>query len=267
MKILTLKMLNRNLSGLGKRRPTTMRTGNNSSGPAGRRMGAVVRAGLSLALTAGLLLVPATGWASHFGGRGGHFSAGRGVRAAGFQEHGQGEQHNGGNAMRSESHPGQERGERQGMRPGQEHLPAWWQAHRGLSPQQQADAMRREPGFRSLPPGQQQRLLDRLHEFDRRPPQVQQRMLDRMEMFERLSPERQQEVRGASQALNHMSPERQQVMRRAFHQLRQMPPEERDQMLHSAYGAQFTPQERTVLGNMLAIEPYQPHVIQPYFGR
>ncbi|MFZ0663954.1 MAG: DUF3106 domain-containing protein [Acidobacteriaceae bacterium] len=158
---------------------------------------------------------------------------------------------------------------RAGTRSGQEHLPAWWQAHRGLSPQQQADALRRQPGFRSLPQGQQQRLIQRLHEFDRRPPAQQQRMMDRVEMFERLSPERQQEIRGASQALSRMPQVRQRAMRHAFRELRGMPPEERRQMLHSGYGAQFTPQERTVLGNLLSIEPYQGQgqIIQPYFGR
>lgn len=152
-------------------------------------------------------------------------------------------------------------------RNGQEHLPAWWAAHRGLSPQQQADALRRQQGFRSLPPQQQQRLINRLQRFDRQPQVQQQRTLNRMEAFEHLSPERRQEVRGASQAFSRMPPQRQQVMRRAFQQLRQMPPEQRDRMLNSDYGRQFTPQERTVLGNLLSIEPYQPHIAQPYFGR
>ena len=154
-----------------------------------------------------------------------------------------------------------------GYRPGQEHLPAWWRAHRNLSPQQQADAMRREPGFRNLPRAQQQRLLGRLRSFDSRPPQVQQRMLSRVEMFERLSPERQQEVRGASAAFNHMPQQRKQEMIRAFQQLRHMPPAERQQMLQSSYGQQFSPRERTILGNLLSIEPYAPSSSEPYFGR
>lgn len=91
-------------------------------------------------------------------------------------------------------------------------------------------------------------------------------MLGRVEMFEHLSPERQQEVRGASQALAHMPPDRQAVIRRSFQQLRAMPPDERQRVLSSAYGSQFSPQERTVLGNLLAIEPYQGKVITPYFG-
>jgi hypothetical protein len=155
---------------------------------------------------------------------------------------------------------------------GQEHFSQWWQQHRELSPQQQADALRRQPGFQGLPRGQQQRLINRLRDFDRRPPREQQRTLGRVEMFERLSPQRKQEVRGASQALGRMAPQRQRVMRQAFHELRQMPPDQRQRMLHSQFGAQFTPQERTVLGNLLAIEPYQgqgqsQQIPQPYFGR
>lgn len=158
-------------------------------------------------------------------------------------------------------------GMRPGVRNGQEHLPAWWASHRGLSPQQQTDALRRQQGFRNLPPQQQQRLINRLQRFDRQSPTQQERTLNRMEAFEHLSPERRQEVRGASQAFSSMPPQRQQVMRRAFQQLRGMPPEERDRMLNSDYGQQFSPQERTVLGNLLSIEPYQPHIAQPYFGR
>lgn len=141
---------------------------------------------------------------------------------------------------------------------GQEHLPQWWATHRGLDPRQQAQAMRRQRGFRNLPQRQQQMLLNRLHDFDRRPPAQQRRMLGRVEMFERLSPERQQEVRGAAQAYRQMPAVEKERMRGAFQQLRMMPPAERRAMLNSTYGRRFTPQERTVLGNMLSIEPYQP---------
>jgi hypothetical protein len=244
MKILTLIEIFENDSGLGRQRIRMMRAEKNSTGPAGR----LFRIGLSVLLFCG----SAVCWA-------GPRLAGQHRAFVAFQARPHVNEPRGGGGMRQGAGPA--------SRPGQEHLPAWWQAHRGLSPQQQADAMRREPGFRSLPPQQQQRLLNRLRNFDQRPPQVQQRMLDRMEMFERLSPERQQEVRGASQALAHMSPERQVVMRHAFQQLRGIPPEERQRMLNSGYGAQFSPQERTVLGNLLSIEPYQQRIIQPYFGR
>src|SRR5580698_7566552 len=94
----------------------------------------------------------------------------------------------------------------QQARPGGQHLPEWWNNHRNLTPDQQADALRREPGFRNLPPDQQQRLINRLHSLDGKTPQQQQRILDRNENFERLSPERRQEVRGAAQAMKQMPP-------------------------------------------------------------
>ncbi len=156
------------------------------------------------------------------------------------------------------------------VHPGTQHLPEWFNNHQNLTPQQQEDALRREPGFRDLPADQQQRLVNRLHTLDEKTPEQRQRILARNEAFEHLSPERQQEVRGASQALSQMSPDRQQALRHAFHDLRQMPPQERQQMLNSgSYASQFTPQERTVLGNLLSIEPYQRAgaVTQPYFGR
>ena len=156
-------------------------------------------------------------------------------------------------------------------RPGQQHLPEWLNNHQNLSPQQQEDALRREPGFRGLPTDQQQRLVNRLHSLDEKTPEQRQRILARNENFERLPPEQRQEVRGASQALGQMSPDRQQLCRRAFQQLRQLPPQQRQLMLNSgSYASQFTPQERTVLGNLLSIEPYQAHpgaIPQPYFGR
>jgi hypothetical protein len=154
-------------------------------------------------------------------------------------------------------------------RPNQQHLPEWWNNHRNLTPSQRADALRREPGFRSLPQDQQQRLLNRMQSFSQRPPEQQQRMMARNEAFQQLSPERRQEVLHSSQALSQMSPDRKRVVGRAFQQLRTLPPQERQQFLNSSsYASQFSPQERSVLSNMLSIEPYQPHGIpQPYFGR
>jgi len=259
MKIFTLSLIFRKFSGLGEKRIGSMRKEKNSIGPFRR----LIRTGMSLTLVwglAGVLLCASNAcWAQHrFGGP--HQAAFRG----GFRApQNRGGQRAAGGRMEMQSRP-QSNMQR---RPGQQHLPEWWQSHRNLSPQQQADALRREPGFRNLPQGQQQRLLNRLHTFDQRSPAQQQRMMERNEMFERLSPERQQEVRGAAQSLSRMSPDRQAALRHAFQQLRGMPPEQRQQMLNSSYGSQFSPQERTVLGNMLSIEPYQPHIAEPYFGR
>lgn len=233
-------------------------TGKNSTGYGWR----LIRTGLSVLL----LSASAVCWG--------------GPRRAAFQAHPQahgGGQHTGNGAefhapnpqaRGAAPHPGNGAEVHAPNRNGQQHLPQWWATHRNLPPNKQAEALRREPGFRNLPQDQQQRLINRLNTFNQRPPEQQQRILGRVEAFEHLSPERQQEVRGASQALGRMSPDRQVAIRHAFQQLRAMPPEQRQQMLNSSYGAQFSPQERTVLGNFLSIEPYQQgHIVTPYFGR
>ncbi len=151
------------------------------------------------------------------------------------------------------NHPGQ---------PG--HLPEWLNKHQNLTPQQRENALRQEPGFNRLPQDQQQRLVNRMHALDSANPQQRQRMLQRNEIFERLNPEQKAGVRGASQAFHQMPADRQGEMRRAFHDLRGIPPEQRQSILNSArFQQQFSPQERTVLGNLLSVEPYQPRAAGP----
>ncbi len=143
-------------------------------------------------------------------------------------------------------------------RPGQEHLPEWLAQHQNMSFTEQENLLRREPGFNRLAPEQQQRVLNRLRSLDARPPAERQRMLARNEAFERLSPEGKQDVRGAAQALNQMPGDRQRMVRRAFNDLRRIPPGQREAILNSArFSHTFSPQERHVLGSLLAIEPYQ----------
>ena len=147
-----------------------------------------------------------------------------------------------------------------GIRPGGgQHLPQWFAQHGGLPVDQQEQALRREPGFERLPPEQQQHLIDRLQRLNLQPPAQRQRMMERNERFEALPPERQQEVRGAGQALGQMPPDRREAVRQAFRDLRNLPVEERANALNSArFQAEYSPQERTVLNNLLSIEPYQP---------
>lgn len=138
------------------------------------------------------------------------------------------------------------------------HLGQWLNNHQNLTPQQQEDQLRREPGFNRLSPEQQQRVVDRLHSLDQRPPEQRQRLVDRNEMFERLTPQQKQDVRGSFQQWNQMAPDRHRMVGRAFTDLRQIPPDQRAQILNSArFAQQFTPDERRVLGNLLSIEPYE----------
>ncbi len=140
-----------------------------------------------------------------------------------------------------------------------QHLPEWMANHQNLNPQQQEQALRREPGFSRLPPTEQQHLIDRLHKLDSAPPQVRQRILARNEMFERLPPEQKQGIRAASQALEQMPQERNMAVRRAFRELRGLTPGQRQLVINSArFQADFSPQERNILGSLLSIEPYQP---------
>jgi Protein of unknown function (DUF3106) len=154
--------------------------------------------------------------------------------------------------------PGANPNEGFGRRPGQQHLPEWLSQHQSLSPQQQENLLRREPGFNRLAPDQQQRVMNRLRTLDSRPPAVRQRLLERNEMFERLSPEQRQDVRAASQAVRQMPEDQQRMVRRAFNDLRQIPPDQREAILNSArFVNTYSPQERHVLGSLLSIEPYE----------
>ncbi len=142
--------------------------------------------------------------------------------------------------------------------PAGQHLPQWFAQHQNLSPTAQEDALKHEPGFAHLPEGQQQQVIDRLHRLDLAPPAQRQRMMERNERFEALPPERKQDIRNASQALSQMPPDRRQAVRQAFRDLRALPPGERQNALKSArFQAEYTPTERSMLDNLLSIEPYQ----------
>jgi hypothetical protein len=142
-------------------------------------------------------------------------------------------------------------------RPG--HLGEWLSNHQNLSPQQQEEQLRREPGFNHLTPDQQARVLNRLRTLDARPPEQRDRMIQRNEMFENLSPGQKTDLWNSSASLRQMPVERQAMVRRAFNDLRQIPPDQRTAILNSARFSQtFSPEERHVLGSLLSVEPYQP---------
>jgi hypothetical protein len=114
-----------------------------------------------------------------------------------------------------------------GARAGQPHLQEWMNQHQNLSPQQQENLLRHEPGFNRLSPDQQQRVLNRFRSLEARPPEQQQRMLGRNEMFERLTPGQKADVRTSAEAMRSMPANRQALVRRAFNDLRQIPPDQR----------------------------------------
>ena len=141
----------------------------------------------------------------------------------------------------------------------QGHLGSWLQRHSNLTPEEQERALQSEPGFNRLPPERQQKLLDRLRQLNRMPPNQRQRTVDQIEALEHLSPEKRQQVRASVQQFHTLPEDRQRLMKKAFRDLRAYPPEQRQALMSSGqFQAEFTPQERGILGNILSVEPYEP---------
>jgi hypothetical protein len=157
------------------------------------------------------------------------------------------------------AHPGQQPGVHPRFENNQQpHLGMWLQRHQNLSPEQQEQALQREPGFKGLPPETQQRLLNRLRQLNKMPPEQRQRTVDRIEAMEHLTPQMRQQVGASFRDFRSLPQERQRMVRKAFRDLREYPPEQRTAMMNSPrFQAQFSPQERSILSNILAVEPYQ----------
>jgi hypothetical protein len=139
----------------------------------------------------------------------------------------------------------------------QQHLAQWMENHRNLSPADQQRALENEPGFHDLPPQTQQRMRDRLAQLNNMNPEQRDRTLDRTEALERLTPQQRQQWRGAVQQLNSLQPARRLLAARAILDLREMPPEQRQQVIDSPrFRAQFSDEERSMIGTLLTAEPY-----------
>ncbi len=139
------------------------------------------------------------------------------------------------------------------------HLPAWLDQHRNLPANQQERLLRQEPGFNRLSPGEQQRQIQQLHQLNQMPEAQRDRRLARAENLERLSPADRMQVNQAARQMTALPPDRQSQVRRAFQDLRGVPIDQRATVLNSArYNANFSPEERNILTNLLRIEPYEP---------
>ncbi len=139
-----------------------------------------------------------------------------------------------------------------------EHLAEWMDQHRNLTPQQQQKALEHEPGFRELPQGTQQRMRDRLAQLDAMTPEQRQRLLARNEAMERLTPDQRSEVRVAMTQLGNLPQEQRHVVAHTFRELRDLPPEQRISAYASGRYGQLNETQRTVLFNLLRVEPMLP---------
>ena len=143
-------------------------------------------------------------------------------------------------------------------RPSGEHLAEWMNTHRTLTPEQQQQALEREPGFNSLPPATQQRLRDRLKQLDAMPPEKQKHIIDRNEAMEHMTPEQRVEVRGAMQQLAALPPDQRRYVARTFRGLRELPPEQRQNVLNSERFNTLTDAQRSTLNSLMKVEPLLP---------
>ena len=85
-----------------------------------------------------------------------------------------------------------------------------------------------------------------------------ERTLERVENMERLPPERQQQIRASAARLDQLTPERQTAVRDAMRNLRNVPPGLRQSELNSQKYSQMTPEERSIVGDLLSVEPFHP---------
>jgi hypothetical protein len=141
----------------------------------------------------------------------------------------------------------------------QPHLGQWFREHQNMTPAQQMQALRQEPGFDRLPPQMQARLEKRLYQLNAMPPAQRERTLQYMEAIEHMSPEQRQQLAQAMQRVNEFPFNRQMQMRRAFRSLRELPKDQRLQALNSPpLLYQFSEPERRILGQLLSVAPYLP---------
>lgn len=151
---------------------------------------------------------------------------------------------------------------RGGFHPHGEHLSQWMAAHSNLTPQQQQEALGREPGFNALPPDVQQRMRQRLAQLDAMRPEARARMLDHMELMERLEPAQRTAVRNAMHTWAALPEPDRSIVGQAFRETRGMPPEERLAILNARY-RNLDPQARQALQQLMDVEPLLPPPGQP----
>jgi hypothetical protein len=147
----------------------------------------------------------------------------------------------------------------QAQKPKQEHLGQWMDRHSNLPLADQQKALENEPGFKDLPSQTQQAMRNRLTQLNNMTPEQRRRVIEHTEVMEHLTPQQRQEVRGALAQFQGLPEDRRRLVSRAFRDLREMPQPQRQAILNSdRFRGQFSDQERSTIGNLLAVEPYLP---------
>ncbi len=128
------------------------------------------------------------------------------------------------------------------------HQGDWLRNHQGLSPEQQEQALRSDPGFQKLPAQRQQQLMNQLQRFNRLTPEQRQTMLQRMETWEHLTPEQRQQARMVWDRFRQLPDDRRQAVHQAYQRLLNMPPEQRQRVMSSdRFRSMFNDDERGII--------------------
>lgn len=172
----------------------------------------------------------------------------------GRPQHGASSSH-GGAAMNSRVAPG----DRHPIPGPAGHLPDWLAQHQNLPVQQQEMLLRQDASFRQLSSPAQQRLLQQLERIHAMPPDQRERYLARNEAIEKLNPAQRTAFNQSVRDLSALPTDRLARVSEAFRTLRQLPPDQRGPQLNAPlYTSSLSSQEREILGNLLAVEPYEP---------
>lgn len=139
-----------------------------------------------------------------------------------------------------------------------EHLQAWMNQHRNLTPEQQQRALDNEPGFRQLPQATQDRMHNRLAQLNAMNPNQRERTQNHIEWMERLSPDQRTQVRGSMEQLGALPPDQRRAVAQSFRDLRALPPDQRGAAMNSPQYQYMNPAQRAALNDLLRNESLIP---------
>jgi Protein of unknown function (DUF3106) len=128
------------------------------------------------------------------------------------------------------------------------HAGDWLRRYKDLPPDQQRQALEKDPDFQKLPPQRQTQLLQRLQHFSSLPSEQQERILSRMETWEHLTGAQKQQAKILFQQIQQLPPPRRRMLSTAVRGMRDLTPQQREDLINSdQYKGTFSDHERELL--------------------
>jgi TPR repeat protein len=138
-----------------------------------------------------------------------------------------------------------------------EQLAEWMDRHRNLTPEQQQQALSREPDFNQLPQATQERMRTRLAQLNAMPPEQRQWIVNYNTWMEHLSVDQRAQVRESLEQLGALPMDQRQQVAKSFRDLRELPTDQAAAMNSPQY-RNMNPAQRSALNNLLRVEPLLP---------